>query len=64
VPTPLNKLDLTIEAAIMAQVNEAKSDAVVRLRQFKADQLYCRYYIQFCEHDNLERLRTRYKAYK
>ncbi|KIY02715.1 uncharacterized protein Z520_01180 [Fonsecaea multimorphosa CBS 102226] len=62
-PATGKKIYLTAEAAIMAQTNDLDSDNLVRLRQYKVDQQYCRYYIEFCEFDTLETLRLRYKAW-
>ncbi|OAP58717.1 hypothetical protein AYL99_07807 [Fonsecaea erecta] len=63
VPITGKKISLTREAAIMAQTNDLESDHLVRLRQYKVDQEYCRYYLEFCEFDTLETLRLRYKAW-
>ncbi|OCT47607.1 hypothetical protein CLCR_03390 [Cladophialophora carrionii] len=63
VPAQSKKSHLTHEAAIMAQTNELDSDVLVRLRQYRVDQNYCRYYTEFCEFGTLESLRLRYKAW-
>lgn len=47
----------------MAQANELPAEHFVRLRQYKVDELYCRYYTEFCEFDTLEILRLRHKAW-
>ncbi|KAH0845400.1 hypothetical protein FOPE_11314 [Fonsecaea pedrosoi] len=62
-PANGRKINLTDEAAIMAQTNDLGSDNLVRLRQYKVDQQYCRYYLEFCEFGTLETLRLRYKAW-
>jgi hypothetical protein len=64
VPAQSKKSHLTHEAAIMAQINEADSDVLVRLRQYQVDRTYCRYYTEFCEFGTLETLRLRYKSWK
>ncbi|KIW28415.1 uncharacterized protein PV07_08082 [Cladophialophora immunda] len=62
-PATSRKIFLTDEAAIMAQTNNLGSDNLVRLRQYKVDRQFCRYYLEFCEFDTLETLRLRYKAW-
>ncbi|EXJ73195.1 NEK protein kinase [Cladophialophora psammophila CBS 110553] len=63
VPAPGKQMTLTHEAAIMAQTNDLESDSLVRLRQYKVDLQYNRYYIEYCEFGTLETLRLRYKAW-
>jgi hypothetical protein len=46
----------------MAQANELQSEVFLRLREYKVDQKFCRYYTEWCEHGTLETLRLRYKA--
>ncbi|KIV82570.1 hypothetical protein PV11_04671 [Exophiala sideris] len=58
-----NKVDLTHEAAIMAQTNDWKTDSIVRLRQFNVAGEYARYYFEFCPYESLETLRLMYKAW-
>ncbi|KAI1609090.1 kinase-like domain-containing protein [Exophiala viscosa] len=57
------KVDLTHEAAIMAQTNDWKTDSIVRLRQFNVSGDYARYYFEFCRYETLETLRLKYKAW-
>ena len=63
-PPQSKRSHLTPEAAVMAQTNELGSDVLLRLRQYKVDEQYCRYYTEFCEFGTLEVLRLRYKAWK
>ena len=58
-----NRVDLTHEAAIMAQTNDWKTDSIVRLRQFNVAGEYARYYFEFCPYESLETLRLKYKAW-
>lgn len=58
------KIGLSEEAAVMAQTNDLQSDSILRLRQYKTGQHYCRYYFEFCEHDSLDTLHMRYRAWK
>ncbi|KAJ9611256.1 hypothetical protein H2200_004439 [Cladophialophora chaetospira] len=63
IPTRSKKSHLTHEAAVMAQANDLDSEVLLRLRQYKVDSSYCRYYTEFCEFGSLETLRLRYKAW-
>lgn len=59
-----DKIDLTHEAAIMAQTNDLDTDSIVRMRQFNVMGDYARYYFEFCPYESLETLRLKYKAWK
>ena len=61
-----NRPALSREAAIMAQTNDLNPDSLLRLRNYKCfrhDRQY-RYFFENCEHEDLELLRLKYKAWQ
>jgi hypothetical protein len=56
--------DMSMEAAIMMQLNELGSDGVLFLRDFKTfknNEYHC-YYLEYCPNLDLEQLRMTHKA--
>ena len=60
-----NHPDVSLEAAIMVQLNEANCDSILFLRNFKyyKAQMECRYFFEYCPYGDLERIRFKYLSW-